>query len=132
MLVNNRTPDLPPEEQNQGTYVHKPISVHIYEAGGDMSGFSEVEQREVEAWIKVHGPRKPALADVSVERSTGLAPEFAAPYGKKVARKPGKSPDPTPYDVMEHIVSTALSTYNDGQKEALFNHLAAELGYIVE
>lgn len=155
MLVNNRTPELAPDEQHQGTYVSKPISVHIYEEGGDIASFSEIERRELIDWFDIHDlvkkygfdgallrtpaavrsdtlQEESALADVPVTRSVGMAPELSAPYGKKVVRKPGKSPDPTPYDVMEHIVSTALSTYNDGQKEALFNQLAAELGYTVE
>lgn len=143
-LVHPSTSKLGPDEQAQGVYVYTPPEVTAFRNGEPLDDGSLQVVRAFYAELGQPLPTQPALAEpfysnkgggtdtTAVTRSVGMAPELAAPYGKKVVRKPSKSPEPTPYDVMEHIVATALSTYTDGQKDALFNHLAAELGYIVE
>lgn len=151
-LVHPSTSKLGPEDQAKGVYVYTPPLVLAYMNGEHLSSADMFEVREhfesqglALPVIERMPETGPALADVfpdnvagcqrtadEIPRTASMSPAFAAPYGKKVVRKAGKSPDPTPYDVMEHIVATALSTYTAGQKDALFNQLAAELGYSVE
>lgn len=161
-LVHPSTSKLGPADQAQGVYEYTPPLVLAYLRGetlsqvdlADVEVFFGAKGMPLPRIERSTGPQGPALAD----RSAVMPATFAAAYGgspskfselidsivepsegadligikRRVVRKEGKTPDPTPYDVMEHIVATALSTYTDGQKDALFNQLAAELGYSVE
>lgn len=109
-LVNSRTPGAVPEEQHQGTYSIKPVSVFMYEEGVSVDTLSAVEVGELLRYYGVDSvgalppvaPKQPALADepevgygvphrmsasapsiqnLPKERSTVAPPAFAAPYG---------------------------------------------------
>lgn len=70
-LVNSRTPDAIPDEQHQGTYVLKPVSVFMYEEGVPVDSLTAAEVGEVLRYYGVDSvaglppvaPKEPALAD---------------------------------------------------------------------
>lgn len=109
-LVNSRTPNAVPDEQHQGTYSIKPVSVFMYEEGVSVDTLSAIEVGELLRYYGVDSvgalppvaAKKPALADNTVhvlgeptrvasgapglqnlpqERQTVAPPAFAAPYG---------------------------------------------------
>lgn len=70
-LVNSRTPNAVPDEQHQGNYQIKPVSVFMYEEGVSVDTLSAVEVGELLRYYGVDSvaglppiePKKPALAD---------------------------------------------------------------------
>lgn len=150
-LVHPSTSKLGPEDQAKGVYVYTPPLVLAYMNGEQLSSADMFEVREhfetqglALPVIERMPESGPALADVfqdnvsgcqrtadEIPRTVGMSPAFAAPYGKKVVRK-AVSKETPPRKPLEEIVAVAVSCYTPLQKEALFNQLAAELGYSVE
>lgn len=135
-LVHPSTSKLGPEDQAKGVYVYTPPLVLAYMNGEQLSSADMFEVREhfesqglALPVIERMPETGPALAGVFPDNVAGCQ-RTADEIPRGVVRKAGKSP--LPYDVMARIVAAALSTYTTGQKDALFNQLAAELGYSVE
>lgn len=67
-LVNSRTPNAVPDEQHQGNYQIKPVSVFMYEEGVSVDTLSAVEVGELLRYYGVDSvaglppiePKKPA------------------------------------------------------------------------
>lgn len=145
-LVNSRTPDAIPDEQHQGTYVLKPVSVFMYEEGVSIDTLSAAEVGEVLRYYGVDSvaglppvaPKEPALADVP-QRSMAAPEAFAAPYGlppgdyvvkpRKVVKKRDAAQTGTVVFDATLLLLKGLSTE---QADYVFQLLAEQLGYDIQ
>lgn len=133
-LVHPSTSKLGPADQAKGNYEYTPPLVLAYLRGEQLSSADLIQVSEFYADKGLPMPTlesEPALAGVKPERSVTAPPAFATPYGRKVVRKVVSEETP-PRKPLEEIVAVAISCYTPLQKEALFNQLAADLGYSVE
>lgn len=146
-LVNSRTPDAIPDEQHQGNYVLKPVSVFMYEEGVSIDTLSAAEVGEVLRYYGVDSvaglppvaPKEPALADVTPQRAQTPPSAFAAPYGqpaegyaevaRRVVKKRGQEPA-TPRVIDACVI--LIDGLSEAHKESLFNRLAEQLGYDIQ
>lgn len=146
-LVNSRTPNAVPDEQHQGTYQIKPVSVFMYEEGVSVDTLSAVEVGELLRYYGVDSvaglppiePKKPALADVTPQRAQTPPLAFAAPYGqpaegyadvaRRVVKKRGQ--ETAPPRVVDACV-ILIDGLSEAHKESLFKRLASQLGYDIQ
>lgn len=77
-LVNSRTPDAIPDEQHQGTYVLKPVSVFMYEEGVSIDTLSAAEVGEV---LRYYGVDSVAGLPPVAPKERALADEPPSVYG---------------------------------------------------
>ncbi|CAK1256735.1 unknown function [Klebsiella phage vB_Kpl_K59PH2] len=145
-LVNSRTPNAVPDEQHQGNYQIKPVSVFMYEEGVSVDTLSAVEVGELLRYYGVDSvaglppiePKEPALAGDNTPRKTTLPPVFATPYGlpqgeydvtpKVVRKRATAASGPVVLDATLLLLK-GLSTE---QAEHVFKTLAEQLGYDIQ
>lgn len=145
-LVNSRTPNAVPDEQHQGNYQIKPVSVFMYEEGVSVDTLSAVEVGELLRYYGVDSvgalppvAQKPALADDKPQRSLVAPPAFAAPYGltpdqydvgpRKVVKKRENAQTGSVAFDATLLLLKGLSTE---QADYVFQLLAEQLGYDIQ
>lgn len=146
-LVNSRTPNAVPDEQHQGTYQIKPVSVFMYEEGVSVDTLSAVEVGELLRYYGVDSvaglppiePKKPALADVTPQRAQIPPPAFAAPYGQpaegyaEVARRVVKKREAQQTGAVAFDATLLLiKGLSTEQADYVFQLLAEQLGYDIQ
>uniref|UniRef100_A0AB39CBZ7 Uncharacterized protein n=1 Tax=Klebsiella phage vB-Kvc-Y10 TaxID=3236922 RepID=A0AB39CBZ7_9CAUD len=146
-LVNSRTPNAVPDEQHQGNYQIKPVSVFMYEEGVSVDTLSAVEVGELLRYYGVDSvaglppvaPKGPALADVTPQRAQTPPPAFAAPYGQPsggyadVARRVVKKREsPQTGAVAFDATLLLLKGLSTEQADYVFQLLAEQLGYDIQ
>ena len=151
-LVNSRTPKAHPDEQHQGTYSIKPVSVFMYEEGVSVDTLSSIEVGELLRYYGVDSvaglppiaPKleEPALADASVHvlgephrfasgapGLQNLPPDEYVVTPRKVVTKRGQEPA-APRVVDACVI--LIDGLSDAHKESLFKRLATQLGYDIQ
>ena len=152
-LVNSRTPKAHPDEQHQGTYSLKPVSVFMFEEGTPVASFSPIEIGELLRFYGVDtvselppvAPQleEPALADATTNlhpaASLSTAPEgwptlltseqVAGLHPSKVVRKRVEAT--TNPRVVDACV-ILIDGLSEAHKESLFKRLATQLGYDIQ
>nr|UWD77049.1 MAG: hypothetical protein [Bacteriophage sp.] len=136
-LVNSRTPKAHPDEQHQGTYSIKPVSVFMFEEGAQIDSFTPIEIGELLRFYGVDTVSElppqapllegPALADVP-QRPVSVPPDVCA-WTPKVVRKRGQEAS------LPRVVDACvilIDGLSEAHKESLFKRLATQLGYDIQ
>lgn len=151
-LVNSRTPKAHPDEQHQGTYSIKPVSVFMFEEGAAIDSFTPIEIGELLRFYGVgtvaelppQAPQleEPALADASVHvlgethrfasgapGLQNLPPDEYWVTPRKVVTK--RDQEPSSPRVIDACV-ILIDGLSEAHKESLFKRLANKLGYDIQ